>query len=391
MGQVKPGMTRPVRVRRNQSILNSKHRSSTAGRFFVLPAAAQGTGSPMSSCGVRLRALGHPGDGDDHNGRYRRNSIRAFDGVMGRGDRRRRCGGGVVAVSSGAGRWPRPFVHFALERPRAYRPRPSRSARASILSAWRCCASTVGGYLAGRLRGTWAGVHNDEVYFRDTAHGLVTWALATVLSATVLGAAATHILGRGRLGCRSGRRHGRRVQGQPTDIYVDTLLRRPAGSAGAGQRCGDAAALASGTPRRGRPPVCAGAAQGRRLSTADRAYAAKVVSARTGLNPADAEQRVNDIIVQAKKAADDARKATAKPDAVARRLDAGRRGCVDPRRHRRRPAARLQMVRAGLAQHARPQSLRISTLERSETCQFFCGSWECRSVLIILLMLVGVV
>src|SRR3954464_7408757 len=41
-------------------------------------------------------------------------------------------------------------------------------------------ASTVGGYLAGRLRHTWAGVHNDEIYFRDTAHGLLAWALATV-------------------------------------------------------------------------------------------------------------------------------------------------------------------------------------------------------------------
>jgi len=34
-------------------------------------------------------------------------------------------------------------------------------------------SSTVGGYLAGRLRATWAGVHNDEIYFRDTAHGLL--------------------------------------------------------------------------------------------------------------------------------------------------------------------------------------------------------------------------
>lgn len=41
-------------------------------------------------------------------------------------------------------------------------------------------ASTVGGYLAGRLRNRWAGVHHDEVYFRDTAHGLLAWAFATV-------------------------------------------------------------------------------------------------------------------------------------------------------------------------------------------------------------------
>ena len=48
-------------------------------------------------------------------------------------------------------------------------------------------SSAVGGYLAGRLRATWAGVHNDEIYFRDTAHGLLAWAFATILGATALG------------------------------------------------------------------------------------------------------------------------------------------------------------------------------------------------------------
>jgi membrane protein DedA with SNARE-associated domain len=32
-------------------------------------------------------------------------------------------------------------------------------------------ASSIGGYIAGRLRTRWIGVHSDEVYFRDTAHG----------------------------------------------------------------------------------------------------------------------------------------------------------------------------------------------------------------------------
>jgi hypothetical protein len=34
-------------------------------------------------------------------------------------------------------------------------------------------SSSVGGYIAGRLRSRWVGVHSDEVYFRDTAHGFV--------------------------------------------------------------------------------------------------------------------------------------------------------------------------------------------------------------------------
>ena len=55
-------------------------------------------------------------------------------------------------------------------------------------------SGTVGGYLAGRLRTKWVGLHDDEIYFRDTAHGLATWALATLLGASVLGAATTNIL-----------------------------------------------------------------------------------------------------------------------------------------------------------------------------------------------------
>src|SRR5258707_12600107 len=37
-------------------------------------------------------------------------------------------------------------------------------------------ASTIGGYIAGRLRIRWPAVHPDEVFFRDTAHGVLTWA-----------------------------------------------------------------------------------------------------------------------------------------------------------------------------------------------------------------------
>src|ERR1700744_3736687 len=42
-------------------------------------------------------------------------------------------------------------------------------------------AGAIGGYLAGRLRVLWHGVHDDEAHFRDTAHGLIAWALATLI------------------------------------------------------------------------------------------------------------------------------------------------------------------------------------------------------------------
>lgn len=58
-------------------------------------------------------------------------------------------------------------------------------------------ASGLGGYLTGRLRVRWAGTAVDEVYFRDTAHGLLAWAIATLATAALLGAAIGTILGGG--------------------------------------------------------------------------------------------------------------------------------------------------------------------------------------------------
>lgn len=54
------------------------------------------------------------------------------------------------------------------------------------LSFTQIAASGMGGYLAGRLRTKWAATHSDEVYFRDTAHGFLTWAIATLLTAALL-------------------------------------------------------------------------------------------------------------------------------------------------------------------------------------------------------------
>ena len=95
-------------------------------------------------------------------------------------------------------------------------------------------ANAVGGYLAGRLRHTWAGVHNDEIYFRDTAHGLLAWALATLIGAIALGAAATHITAGAASGAAPAATVGAASasQGQPTDTYVDTLFRTDPGAGG---------------------------------------------------------------------------------------------------------------------------------------------------------------
>lgn len=55
-------------------------------------------------------------------------------------------------------------------------------------------ASALGGYIAGRLRTKWVAVHTDEVYFRDTAHGFLAWAVATLFTATLMTATISGIV-----------------------------------------------------------------------------------------------------------------------------------------------------------------------------------------------------
>ncbi|MBO9545299.1 hypothetical protein [Caulobacter sp.] len=55
--------------------------------------------------------------------------------------------------------------------------------------ACQVVASMLGGYVAGRMRTKWLNVHDHEVHFRDTAHGLLAWA-ASVVGLLVLGALA---------------------------------------------------------------------------------------------------------------------------------------------------------------------------------------------------------
>jgi hypothetical protein len=52
-----------------------------------------------------------------------------------------------------------------------------------VVTQW--LSAGFGGYLAGRLRAKWIGPRTDEVLFRDTAHGLLAWALATLIVAAL--------------------------------------------------------------------------------------------------------------------------------------------------------------------------------------------------------------
>ena len=160
-------------------------------------------------------------------------------------------------------------------------------------------SSAVGGYLAGRLRTKWTGIQTTEVQFRDTAHGFLAWAVASIFGAMVLASPASSLIG--------GRVSGATVaatnsaQSSPMDGYVDTLFRSDNPSAQGQQSPSDTHSeivrLFTTSFRNGGD-----------LNPADRAYLAKVVSARAGLSEADAAKRVTDVSNQIKADLDSARK-----------------------------------------------------------------------------------
>lgn len=162
-------------------------------------------------------------------------------------------------------------------------------------------SSAIGGYLAGRLRTKWTGLHTDEVYFRDTAHGFLAWALASVLGAIVLASPATSLLGGAVSGTTQAAANSTQSAG-PMDGYVDTLLRSDT-----------PAAQNSANPTDSRGELVrlftTSFHNGGDLNAADRSYVAKVVSARTGLSQADADKRVSDVTNQIKSDLEKARKA----------------------------------------------------------------------------------
>jgi hypothetical protein len=191
-----------------------------------------------------------------------------------------------------------------------------------IVTQW--ISSGAGGYITGRLRTRWVGTHTHEVFFRDTAHGFVTWAVATVIGAMILAAAASSLAGAGvhaaaTIGSGAAQGAIAQVQNGPpmgggmngsivSQYDVDTLFRSatPDANASPNDARGETARiLAKGLPTGD-------------VSAADRSYVSQLVAARTGISQADAQKRVDDVVAQlnvaqtkARQAADAARKAAA--------------------------------------------------------------------------------
>jgi hypothetical protein len=195
------------------------------------------------------------------------------------------------------------------------------------ISLTQLIASGIGGYMAGRLRVKWATVHNDEVYFRDTAHGMLAWAVATLLTAALFGSALTSAIsgaataagGVAKTAATAGAAAGgAAAKGSdmganvnPGEYFTDMLMRSD-----------KPLAEANANPRAEVARIFATSMHNGALAADDRTYLAQTVAARTGMAPADAEKRVDDVYARmnaaaekakatAKDAADKARKATA--------------------------------------------------------------------------------
>ena len=170
-------------------------------------------------------------------------------------------------------------------------------------------SSALGGFITGRLRTKWTGVHTHEIFFRDTAHGFLSWALTTLVGTILLAGAASSIIGNGvRAASSIAGGTAQAATSSVSDYSVDTLFRSDHIDASASTQDVTAQAtriLANGVRNGDVPP-------------ADRIYLAQLVAAKTNLSQADAEKRVNSTIASTKdaeskvrQAADAVRKATA--------------------------------------------------------------------------------
>ncbi len=170
-------------------------------------------------------------------------------------------------------------------------------------------SSALGGFITGRLRTKWTGMHTHEVFFRDTAHGFLSWALTTIVGTALLAGAASSIVGGGVRAVSAVTGSAAQAATSSVSGYsVDSLFRSDRIDASVSNQDVVAQAtriLANGIRNDDVPP-------------ADRTYLAQLVAAKTGISQADAQKRVEDTIASTKdaenkvrQAADAARKATA--------------------------------------------------------------------------------
>jgi len=193
-------------------------------------------------------------------------------------------------------------------------PNPSATTFTALAAIWliavQWISSGVGGYLTGRLRTKWVDAHTHEVFFRDTANGFLTWAVATVVVAGLVASSASSLVSGGTraaatvaAGTLGGASQGAMLSttksNDQTGYFVDSLFRpaQPNANASAADVRGEAAR------------ILATSLTNSSLAPADRTYLAQQVAARAGISQADAEKRVDDVVARVKAAEERARAA----------------------------------------------------------------------------------
>jgi hypothetical protein len=176
-----------------------------------------------------------------------------------------------------------------------------------IIVQW--LSTGIGGYIAGRLGSRSAVLHVHEIAFRDTARGVIAWATALVITATLLASGISSLLGGAVQGAANvvasaaqGTAQGAAQNagsGTPSGYLVDTLFRKstPDATANPQEAQGEATRIIATGLRNGD------------IAPGDRTYLAQLVAARTGLSQDEAQKRVDEVVAQAKQAEQKVREA----------------------------------------------------------------------------------
>ena len=206
------------------------------------------------------------------------------------------------------------------------------------LAFMQLAASGIGGYMAGRLRVKWSAIHTDEVHFRDTAHGLLAWAVATLVTVALLAGGTRAVLsgaidagsgvaaavspvaaaGAGAAGAKA----GEGSSANPLDYFSDMLLRAAPAPAAAGTPAVTDPGVTVADQRVEIGKIFATGLSTGSLSADDRVYLGQLVAKRTGLTQAEAEARVDAVYGRATKAAADAKAAAQQAAETARKAGA---------------------------------------------------------------------
>lgn len=203
------------------------------------------------------------------------------------------------------------------------------------LAFTQLAASGIGGYIAGRLRTRWLNVHDNEVYFRDTAHGMLAWAVASLLTAGLLTSAATSMLSGAADAAGTAVSATTTLAGNakvnPVDYFTDMLLRAEPATVAADSTANGSnndsnnssnSSNYSNSMRMEVSRILSTDVVNGALSPSDRDYLARLVARRTNMTQVDATKRVDAVFEKfnrsvteaknsAKIAADQARKAAA--------------------------------------------------------------------------------